>query len=213
MVKVEMKASKSESARERILKAAIIRFSYNSYEATGLRDIAADVGVDVAYVHRSFGSKEKLFFEALRTILKREKLVFDDLDELASNLAKEILIPRNDHEIRMLDIVIRSFSSPEAARVQNQLLMEEIVLPLTKQIEGLPERNAALVAAVLCGVGILRDVIRSTPLQEADDGELEEAIEGLIKHLLRRDVPAQAHGRRRQPAKSSQRQAEEASKD
>lgn len=43
----------NDTTRERILKAAILRFSAHSYDNTGLRDIAADVGVDMAYVHRS----------------------------------------------------------------------------------------------------------------------------------------------------------------
>lgn len=46
-------------AKERILKAAIRRFARHSYEDTGLRDIANDADVDVAYVHRSFGSKDE----------------------------------------------------------------------------------------------------------------------------------------------------------
>ncbi len=56
----------NDTTRDRILKAAILRFSTHSYDHTGLRDIAADVGVDMAYVHRSFGSKEKLFYEAVK---------------------------------------------------------------------------------------------------------------------------------------------------
>jgi AcrR family transcriptional regulator len=45
------------ATRDRILNAAMERFSRTSYEQTGLRDIAADVGVDVAYVHRCFARK------------------------------------------------------------------------------------------------------------------------------------------------------------
>ena len=61
-----------DTTRERILKAAMLRFSTYSYEETGLRDIATDVGVDTAYVHRSFGSKEKLFREAVDAIVRPE---------------------------------------------------------------------------------------------------------------------------------------------
>jgi len=50
--------STPQSTVDRILAAAVKRFATNSYEATGLRDIASDAGVDVAYVHRRFGSKE-----------------------------------------------------------------------------------------------------------------------------------------------------------
>jgi len=62
-------AQPARDTRERILEAAIRQFSRRSYEQTGLRDIATDVGVDVAYVHRCFGSKENLFAEALRAAI------------------------------------------------------------------------------------------------------------------------------------------------
>ena len=65
MVK-KLSSSGTMSTRERILSAALHRFSNRSYEQTGLRDIAADAGVDVANVHRSFGSKQQLFAEVLR---------------------------------------------------------------------------------------------------------------------------------------------------
>lgn len=57
------------ATRRRIIDAAAARFARQSFEETGLREIAADAGVDVAYVHRSFGSKERLFEETLRQSL------------------------------------------------------------------------------------------------------------------------------------------------
>lgn len=50
-------ARKGSATRDRILNAAILRFARSSYESVGLRDIAADAGVDVAYVHRLFWFK------------------------------------------------------------------------------------------------------------------------------------------------------------
>ncbi|MFD2029187.1 TetR/AcrR family transcriptional regulator [Ancylobacter dichloromethanicus] len=49
------------TTRQTILTAAAKRFASASYDEVSLRDISADVDVDVAYVHRSFGSKENLF--------------------------------------------------------------------------------------------------------------------------------------------------------
>ena len=106
-----------DTVRERILKAAILRFSTHSYEETGLRDIAADVGVDMAYVHRSFGSKEKLFREAVKAIVRPEVWLVGEASELHVTLAKEVLAEKGANEIRSFDVLARSFSSPEASRV------------------------------------------------------------------------------------------------
>ena len=54
------------TTRSEILCAARRRFLAESYENVGLRDIAGDVGVDVALVSRYFGSKDALFREVMR---------------------------------------------------------------------------------------------------------------------------------------------------
>ncbi|WLS00682.1 TetR/AcrR family transcriptional regulator [Shinella sumterensis] len=105
-----------DTTRERILKAAMLRFSTHSYEETGLRDIAADVGVDMAYVHRSFGSKEKLFREAVDAIVRPEMWFVGEPGELHQSLSDEVLSEKGVDEIRPFDIIVRSFSSPEASR-------------------------------------------------------------------------------------------------
>src|SRR6266704_4328400 len=51
----------AEETRAALLAAAQLRFARNGYEATNLRDIAADAGVNVALIPRYFGSKEGLF--------------------------------------------------------------------------------------------------------------------------------------------------------
>ncbi|WP_018267634.1 TetR/AcrR family transcriptional regulator [Methylosinus sp. LW4] len=64
-----------EKTRERILQAALARFGSASYEDVKLRDIAAEFGVDVALVHRAFGSKEQLFAAALTASGERERQI------------------------------------------------------------------------------------------------------------------------------------------
>ena len=59
-------ARNAGDTRARILAAARVRFSRDAYENVGTRDIAADAGVDAALVNRYFGSKEKLFDEAIQ---------------------------------------------------------------------------------------------------------------------------------------------------
>ncbi|MGV6876335.1 TetR/AcrR family transcriptional regulator [Pseudochelatococcus sp. B33] len=173
-----------DTTRERILKAAMLRFSAHSYEETGLRDLAADVGVDVAYVHRCFGSKEELFRQAVKAILQPGRLFTGDPSEFPSRLAKEVLTDRGANEIRSLDIIVRSFSSPDASRVLGSVIADDFIKPLLGKRAGVSERRAALVGAFLAGVGILRDIIRAEPLREAEGGELELLISQVIAGLL-----------------------------
>jgi len=174
----------SDTTRERILKAAMLRFSTHSYEETGLRAIASDAGVDMAYVHRSFGSKEKLFYASVKASIQPE-LNFDrSADDLLAGLAKDVLINRRENEVRPLDIIIRSFSSPEASCVIKEILSNDFVAPLVCSYEGASPRSATLVAALLLGVGVLRDVVHADAL--ADDGAtiLEHELVRLIASIL-----------------------------
>ncbi|WP_285294855.1 TetR family transcriptional regulator [Aureimonas altamirensis] len=178
----------SDTTRDRILKAAILRFSTHSYDDTGLRDIAADVGVDMAYVHRSFGSKEKLFYEAVKESGKPEQLFAEDDGCLPSILAKQILSRKGPNEIGALDIVVQSLGSQAASRVLNEFLEEDFVAPLIGKLPSVPRRRAALVAAFLAGVGILKDVIKAEPLLEGERNALEEDVKQVIATLLEVEV-------------------------
>ncbi|MCX8999874.1 TetR family transcriptional regulator [Rhizobiaceae bacterium BDR2-2] len=179
-----IRAEADDTTRDRILKAAMLRFSAHSYEDTGLRDLAGDVGVDMAYVHRSFGSKEKLFYEAVKATLQPARVFAADRDELPAALAQEILTGRGANEIRSLDILVRSFSSPDASRVLHRVMSDDFIAPLVAKCEGVGQQRAALVGAFLVGVGILRDVIGAESLQEGEGGTLERLISQVIAGLL-----------------------------
>ncbi len=172
------------STRDRILKSAVLRFSTQSYDSTSLRDLAADVGVDVAYVHRCFGSKENLFRAAVTAVYQSERLFSGDRESLAATLGREVLSKRQENEVRPLDIIIRSFSSADASGVLRDFVMEDFVLPLQTELPSVSQQQAALVAAFLAGVGILRDVIGAVPLQEQEGGELERAVVYVIDAIM-----------------------------
>lgn len=182
-----------DTTRERILKAAILRFSSHSYEETGLRDIAADVGVDMAYVHRSFGSKEKLYHQAVKAVIQSPNIFAGEPEDLPTALAKLILTPKGPNEIRALDIVVHSFSSPEASRVLREILQEDFIGPLMDKRPGLSERKAALITAILCGVSILKDVVGARSLQEGEGGELEQLLSQAIITLSYNDDDPETH--------------------
>lgn len=178
-------SSAPASGRERILDAAAARFSRQSYDQTGLREIAADAGVDVAYVHRCFGSKEQLFHEALKCAVQMEK-IFDAVGAdpariLAAHLLEE---DEPDAKVRPMDILIRSLTSPKAAAVLRTAVMEDFVTPLGAHLDEDATQRAALAAALLMGIGILRDVLELPALSEGPGGALERSVAETLAVVL-----------------------------
>src|ERR1700736_3171733 len=174
--------SSTVATRDRILNAAIERFTRTSYEQTGLRDIAADVGIDVAYVHRCFGSKKRLFVAAVGAAIQPADLLTGPAGDLAGKLANHLLSKRVRRRPG-LDILIRSLSSPEASPVVRQFLQSDFISPLAEKLDEAPTGRIALIAAFLAGVAIFRNVLRIAPLLEAEGGELESLITNTIGSL------------------------------
>ena len=57
------------STRAQITEAAARRFTATGYDATSLRQVAADAGVDPALIRRFFGGKEQLFSEVASALI------------------------------------------------------------------------------------------------------------------------------------------------
>ncbi|GLK73452.1 TetR family transcriptional regulator [Ancylobacter dichloromethanicus] len=180
-------ARAAAAKREQILEAAILRFARQSYEDTSLRAIAADVGVDVAHVHRSFGSKELLFAEAIRATTRPERFLGISPGLLAATLSTELLshkAPRDDDEVGAFDIVMRSLSSREASRILHDSALADFIEPISKMTYPSSARRAALIAAVLLGIGAVREVLTIEPLLDTEDGEVQQLTVQLLNVLI-----------------------------
>jgi AcrR family transcriptional regulator len=147
-----------------------------------LRDIAADVGVDVALVHRSFGSKEELFQQAARTAFNdnfQQAMKAPDLGAAMTALfVQSRLEPASG--IDPLDIVTHSLSSDRASPILRELVEKDFIRPLALRLESGGEMGAALAIACLAGVALLRDVLGIAALREADAETMRPLIAKLI---------------------------------
>jgi len=173
----------AEVTRQRILDAALTRFARASYEEVRLRDVALDVGVDVALVHRAFGSKELLFTEAVRAALHSERLVAPEQGGLVGMLTRDIFGPDSYAGSRRADalhIFIHSLSSPQARGVLNGFVASDLIAPLATRLQDPAPQRAALALACVAGISILRDILHVGPLL---DGARQES-EPLIKDIL-----------------------------
>lgn len=186
------------ATRERILAAAIARFSQSSYEQTGLRDIAADVDVDVAYVHRCFGSKERLFTEAVAATLQSRRYLAAIGDGVAAALSKRALSrgAAGARDVPAPDILMRSLLSPAARPVLRKYMAEEFIAPLSARLGQQAEVQAAMVAAVLVGFGILRNVLELDVLLEPEGGRLDSLLTHTIQSVITAGAPAKPRRKR-----------------
>lgn len=176
-----------------MLASAQNRFLQESYENVGLRDIARDVGVDVALVSRYFGSKEDLFREVLGVGRNKEILPAevgrDDIPGYLAALFLEQDGDRNQNVERLL-IILRSASSPAASQIVREALCMDVLMPLAERLGGnRPELRASTSMAVWMGMTIMQTVIAVEPLR-ACDCEVEQRLRLLFETALS-DYPSE----------------------
>lgn len=146
------------ATRQAILQAARCRFASEGYDGAGLRDIAADAGVDAALVSRYFGSKEELFKEVLGGGEGVEALAQGDVAGFGERLAHMLVYePRDDAKLAKIMIMLRSASSPKAADTVRELGRRNFYGPFEAWLGG---ENAAircrLATAILMGFSVAR---------------------------------------------------------
>ncbi len=73
------------SGRERVLDAAAARFVSQGYDATTLRQIAADVGIKAGSIYHHFASKDELFTAVLQQGIDVMVTAFDAIDADAAD--------------------------------------------------------------------------------------------------------------------------------
>lgn len=175
-----------------ILSAARARFLRHGYDGVGLRDVAADAAVNVALVHRYYGSKEALFEAAVREDFSPGALLDGDRAALGERLARAVL--GKDAAGGALDpfvTLLRSATSEPAATLLRDGIDAGFVRPLAAWLGGEDaEARAALVAAALSGLALSRFVVRDPALVAADPDVLVRRAADLLQRLV--DPPSSA---------------------
>lgn len=192
------------TTRDHILSAAMVKFARQTYDSTGLREIAADAEVDVAYVHRCFGSKRQLFREVVNRAFELERIFDGPPQNLATELTKKVFAPAGAvlaADVEPLDIVIRSLSCPEAVEILQECTERDLIEPMTENLETPNARQAALVAAFVAGLRLLRSVIAVEELCDSRGGHLEAMVKEALSTMTSKDFlqrcKARAKGRSR----------------
>jgi AcrR family transcriptional regulator len=181
----------SSGTREAILDSARQNFGANGYDATSIRRVAQEAGVDPALVHHYFGNKEQLFVAAMELPLNPADMIGPimqgDPDRLGERLLRTFLSVWDSEAMRApLLAMIRSAVQNEQAAAMVREFVEGVIV--ARAIETLDVDNvqwrASLVSSQVLGLVIVRYIIKVEPLASASQDEVVAAIAPTVQRYL-----------------------------
>lgn len=174
------------ATRGAILDAATRRFTAESYDQVGMRDIAKDVGVDPALISRYFGSKEDLFRNVIDDCGAGQDLMAGDRATFGERIAHDLVYgPRKEGKLAWLLIMMRSSSSSKALEVIQRASREGFYQPFVEWVGGQDAAIRVRIAAgLMMGLSISRDLSAGLELSAEECSRLSRRIALLLQELI-----------------------------
>ena len=183
------------ATRERITDAARRLFAERGFDQTSVRAVAAEAGVDPALVHHYFGTKQRLFLEAvdfpIDAVSALSTLSIDDVDHVGENLVRFALRLWDDPVVlpRLLGVLRSAVTDAEAARMLGTLFTRQGPVQLVLAIGAdQPDLRAELVGTQLVGLAVARHVLRVEPLASAGHETIVAAVGPTMQRYLTGDL-------------------------
>jgi AcrR family transcriptional regulator len=176
---------KGQRTQRRILEAARRVFGDVGYELATVRGIAAIAGVDKSSVLQYFGTKQKLFREAVAWTVPTEDSDYDDPGDAAEALSRRMLATWAADPNSPIAVLLRtSMTSNEAA----ELLREHITDAtgsLASMIDAPDARlRIAVLGAMLMGIASQRYLVGMPDFVGVDTDEILALIGPLVRQLV-----------------------------
>ena len=178
------------ATRDAILASAREAFARAGYDGAGVREIAAGAGVTAMLVNRYFGSKERLFAEAIAAtmakpvILTQQNLKSSRLGETIAAMLVDIT-KAGDTPLEGFLIMLHSASSKRAAEIGREQIENGHHKVLTAALSGrLAPQRAALMLAIVAGFQVMRQMIGLSALAEARPAALIKLLAPLFQQLV-----------------------------
>jgi AcrR family transcriptional regulator len=177
--------------REGIAQAARRQFAALGYDRTTIRSVAAEAEVDPALVVHFFGSKQRLFLDAIELPFEVTDLVErlesgprEQVGERVASFALEVLADP-DARARWTGMIRAAASDPDAAGILRDLLTRRIFEPLAEALGSEDARlRANLASSQMVGLVMARYVIGIEPLASADAATVTAAIAPTLQRYL-----------------------------
>lgn len=154
------------ATREAILEAAQRAFTEKGFDGAGLREIAAEAGVNAALVNRYFTSKEGLFDEAVIPHLNLDRLLDGDRATFGKRAAEYFC--SKTYEGQPFDptlAFLRSMGSADVAPSLRAATETAVIAKIARWLGGRnAKQRAAIIASQLVGIDLLRRVLETDAL-------------------------------------------------
>jgi AcrR family transcriptional regulator len=175
--------------RGEILAVSRHDFAARGFDATSVRAIASDAGVDPALVHHYFGSKEQLFVAAMDLAVdptfELARIMAADSATIGQNLVRLQLAAWGAEGGResMLALVRSATSNEAAAAMLREFLGSALLSRMDPAFGGAPDARlrAEAAASHLVGLAFARYVVRLPALAEAPDDELVRLVGAAVQ--------------------------------
>ncbi len=173
------------------MAAAAARFAAAGYDATSLRQVAADAGVDPALVRRFFGSKEGLFSDVASALIGPPAAVAavtgGPPETAGERLLRYFLGLLGDvsEPGALLGLIRSAVTSEHAAAIMRRFLAERVIIPVAAALcPDQPGLRGALVASQLTGLAVTRYAVKLPPLTAAGVDDLARWVAPVLQHYL-----------------------------
>jgi AcrR family transcriptional regulator len=177
--------------RGEILAAARDEFGERAYDGASMRGIAARAGVDPALIHHYFGTKERLFLDAMDIPFAPSEvaatIVSGPIEGIGERAVRMFLTIWSDPVKRapFLALLRSAMTSEIAAALLRQFVRRTILQRVVGQLD-IPDRELRAETALsqLIGLALVRYVVKVEPLASVSDDELVALVGPVIQRYF-----------------------------
>jgi AcrR family transcriptional regulator len=186
------------ATRQAILASARVAFARAGYEGTGVREIARGAGVTAMLVNRYFGSKVKLFEEAVVETMATTAVVMPEIlkTPASGNAIARALVSITKTGATPLagfQIMLRSASSKVAAEIGREQIEKSHHRKIAAALGGeMAAQRADVLLSLIAGFQMMRQMIGLRSLSRAEPDALVKILAPLFQKLIDGDRPTRS---------------------
>ena len=179
------------ATREAILQSARQAFARAGYAGAGVREIARGAGVTAMLVNRYFGSKERLFAEAVAASMATTSVLAPQIASagISGKAIATALVGITKADAVPLEgfqIMLRSAASASAARIGREQIERHHQKRIAAALAGrLASQRAAVMLSLIAGFQVMRQMLELPALAKADAKTLVRVLAPLFDQLLK----------------------------
>jgi AcrR family transcriptional regulator len=179
---------RSERTRAAILRATRRMLSMRGYEATTIRAVAAEAGIDPSMVMRYYGNKEGLFAAAIDLDLHLPDPNTVERSRVGNILAGHVISRwEGDLSDEFITLLLRSASTNAAAAEQLQRVFTNQILRFVRGVAGddsETQRRAAMLSSQVLGLAYSRYIVNLPAMVEMDADTVVAILGPVLQHYL-----------------------------